>query len=298
MRIRGNSATEKIDVCDDHRLRAVEQVLVRLRRDLSRAHPLDDLAQTACFSPFHFLRVFRLITATTPARFLAALRIAEAKRLLAATDLDITTICMQVGYTSLGTFSHQFARHVGVSPRKFRRLINDMSDQTWEAVLAAAAPPALRAGRSRKVRVRFNGLEPGNIALVGLFESGIPQGWPAACAMARESTEVDLVAGPDGVYMALAMSFSPDADIEALMTSDVPNQYLVGSYGHVHVEDGHIAERSIVIDLRPRRPSDPPIVFASPLLAAQESRLEATPKRLPVGAAGASAGSKKYRDFA
>ncbi|MFI7445637.1 helix-turn-helix domain-containing protein [Nonomuraea indica] len=298
MRTREKSTTEQADGYDDHRLRAVEQVLVKIRRDLSRAHSLDDLAQTACFSPFHFLRVFRVITATTPARFLAALRIAEAKRLLAATNLDITTICMQVGYTSLGTFSHQFARHVGVSPRKFRRLISEMSDQSWEAVLAAAAPPPRRAGRTRKLRVRFNGLEPGNIALVGLFESGIPQGWPAACAMARESTEVDMVAGPDGVYMALAMSFAPDADIEALMTNDLPNQYLVGSYGHVHVEDGHVSESSIVIDLRPRRPSDPPIVFASPLLAAQESRHDAAPESVPVGAARASAGSKKYRDLA
>ncbi|MDR8413106.1 helix-turn-helix domain-containing protein [Nonomuraea sp. 3-1Str] len=296
--MRENGATGRVDVHDDHRLRAVEEVLGKIRRDLSRAHSLDDLAQTACFSPFHFLRVFRLITATTPARFLAALRIAEAKRLLAATDLDITTICMQVGYTSLGTFSHQFARHVGVSPRKFRRLITEMSDQSWDAVLDAVAPPPLRAGRARKLRVRFNGLEPGRIALVGLFESGIPQGWPAACAMARESAEVDMAVGPDGAYMALAMSFSPDADIEAMMTGDLPNQYLVGSYGHVHVEDGHVAESDIVIDLRPRRPSDPPIVFASPLLAAQESGFDPTPKSLPVGRERACAGSKKFRDLA
>ncbi|MEW9552886.1 helix-turn-helix domain-containing protein [Nonomuraea sp. NPDC050783] len=261
-------------------MRAVEQVLGKIRRDLSRAHSLDDLAQTACFSPFHFLRVFRGITATTPARFLAALRIAEAKRLLAATNLDITTICMQVGYTSLGTFSHQFARHVGVSPRKFRRLINEMSDQSWEAVLAAAAPPAPRAGPARKLRVRLDGREPGDIALVGLFESGIPQGWPAACALARESDEVDMAVGPDGAYMALAMSFPSDTDIEDLMAGDGPGRCLVGSYGQIHVKGGRATESSIVIGLRPRRASDPPIVFASPLLAAREHRFAEPRKAL------------------
>ncbi|MBP2702971.1 helix-turn-helix transcriptional regulator [Microbispora sp. RL4-1S] len=278
MRTRENSAPDGIGGCDDHRLRAVEQVLGRIRRDLSRGHSLVDLAQTACFSPFHFLRVFRLVTATTPARFLAALRIAEAKRLLATTDLDITTICMQVGYTSLGTFSHQFARHVGVSPRKYRRLITEMSDQSWETVLAAAAPPPPRAGQARGFRVRFNGLKPGNIALVGLFESGIPQGWPAACAVVRESAEMDLTVCPDGAYMALAMSLPPDTGVEALMTSGVPNQCLVGSYGPIHVKGDRVAgSGGIVIDLRPRRPSDPPIVFASPFLAAQENRLASTP---------------------
>jgi AraC family transcriptional regulator len=296
VRIRENSATDKIDTNPDHRLRAVERVLVQLRRDLSCAHPLDDLAQTACFSSFHFLRVFRLITATTPARFLAALRIAEAKRLLAATDLDITTICMQVGYTSLGTFSYQFARHVGVSPRKFRRLLNDVADQPCEAVLAAAAPP--HTGRARKLRVRFNGLKPGNLALVGLFESGIPQGRPAACALARETTEVDMEVGPDGAYMALAMSFAPDADLEALMADGGPNHCLVGSYGQIHVKGGHTAETSIVIDLRPRRPSDPPIVFASPLVTAGAGRSGPAPAGVPGGAGQACAGSKKYRDSA
>lgn len=276
VRIRGSSATDKPGMSDDHRLRAVEQVLSKIRRDLSRTHSLDDLAQTACFSPFHFLRVFRGITATTPARFLAALRIAEAKRLLAVTNLDITTICMQVGYTSLGTFSHQFARHVGVSPRKFRRLISEMADQSWETVLDAAAPPPPVPEPARTLRVRLNNLRPGDFALIGLFESGIPQGWPAACAMARGTSEADLAVGPDGSYMALAMSFPPDVDVEDLMTSDVPGLCLVGSYGHIQVRGGHVTQSSIVIDLRPRRPSDPPIVFVSPLLAAQESLLDST----------------------
>jgi hypothetical protein len=82
------------------------------------------------------------------------------------------------------------------------------------------------------------------------------------------------------------------------MTNDVPDQCLVGSFGLIHVKGGHATETGIVIDLRPRRSSDPPIVFASPLLAAQKSRIGQAPKVLPDSADRACAGSKKYRDSA
>jgi AraC-like DNA-binding protein len=53
-------------------------------------------------------------------RFLHETRLEAARRLLAHTGDDITTICFAVGFESLGSFSWLFRKRFGVSPRAFR----------------------------------------------------------------------------------------------------------------------------------------------------------------------------------
>jgi AraC-like DNA-binding protein len=48
-------------------------------------------------------------------------RIERAMALLRGTDRSVTAICMDVGFTSLGTFSTRFKELVGVSPSAYRR---------------------------------------------------------------------------------------------------------------------------------------------------------------------------------
>ncbi|MEU5264596.1 AraC family transcriptional regulator [Amycolatopsis sp. NPDC021455] len=257
---------EATGTSEDAHLWAVGQALRRIKADLGGTHSLDELARVAYLSPFHFHRVFRQITSATPARFLAALRIAEAKRLLLGTKANVTTICMDVGYSSLGTFTTQFTRLVGTSPRHFRRLARDLAALPLEEVLAGSVP--VEPQRAAPLRIRLSGLPNGHLALVGLFESGIPQGWPAACTLVRGSAEGDLRIGVDGSYMALVMSLPADAAAEAALTEVRPDQCRVGSWGPVHVRRGRPAQTDVEIVLRPRRASDPPILSVSPLLAA------------------------------
>jgi AraC-like DNA-binding protein len=264
---------EATSTSEDAHLWAVGQALRRIKADLGSTHSLDELARVACLSPFHFHRVFRQITSATPARFLAALRIAEAKRLLLGTKANVTTICMDVGYSSLGTFTTQFTRLVGTSPRYFRRLARDLAALPLEEVLAESVPVEPRPGPP--LRIRLSGLPAGHLALVGLFVSGIPQGWPAACTLVRGTAEADLRIGVDGNYMALVMSLPADAAVEAALTEVRPDQCRVGSWGPVHVQQGRPAETDVEIVLRPRRANDPPILSVSPLLAASR-RLHGT----------------------
>jgi AraC-like DNA-binding protein len=79
--------------------------------------PLDRAAREACLSPFHFQRLFTRTFGETPHRFLTRLRMDQARQLLAAGDLPVTEVCLEVGYTSLGTFSSRFAALTGLSPR-------------------------------------------------------------------------------------------------------------------------------------------------------------------------------------
>jgi AraC-like DNA-binding protein len=82
---------------------------------------LADAAAEADLSAWHFLRLFRRAFGETPHEFLTRLRIERAKDLLTTSGRSVTDICFDVGFSSLGSFSTLFARHVGASPAAFRR---------------------------------------------------------------------------------------------------------------------------------------------------------------------------------
>ena len=108
--------------------RATEEQNRRLLRardamDRSYAQPLDipSLARIAHVSEAHFIRTFRQAFGEPPHRYLQRRRVERAMFLLRATDESVTGICLDVGFTSLGTFSRTFRAIVGVSPSEFRR---------------------------------------------------------------------------------------------------------------------------------------------------------------------------------
>jgi transcriptional regulator GlxA family with amidase domain len=91
--------------------------------DRTYSEPLDipHLARLACVSEAHFIRTFRATFGETPHRYLQRRRVERAIFLLSQSGEDVTTICLQVGFTSLGTFSRTFREIVGESPSEFRR---------------------------------------------------------------------------------------------------------------------------------------------------------------------------------
>lgn len=99
---------------------------VHLARDYAAAmYPgpvsLDDLARAAALSPNHLLRAFRAAFHQSPHQYLTALRLERAQHLLRATERPIAEICLDVGFTSLGSFTSLFARRVGCPPAAYRR---------------------------------------------------------------------------------------------------------------------------------------------------------------------------------
>ena len=108
--------------------RAVEDSNRRLLRardamDGSYARPLDiaALARIAHVSEAHFIRTFRATFGETPHRYLQRRRVERAMFLLVQTDRSVTEICLDVGFTSLGTFSRTFRAIVGESPTQLPR---------------------------------------------------------------------------------------------------------------------------------------------------------------------------------
>ncbi len=81
---------------------------------------LDEISSKACFSRFHFLRLFRQAFNQTPHQYLVARRIEKAKELLSLRDLRVTDVCFEVGFQSLGSFSSLFHKCVGQPPITYR----------------------------------------------------------------------------------------------------------------------------------------------------------------------------------
>jgi AraC-like DNA-binding protein len=101
--------------------------LARLRRardlmDREYARPLDvpAMARAALMSPAHFSRQFRAAYGETPYGYLMTRRIERAKALLRRGDRSVTEVCLEVGCTSLGSFSARFTEIVGESPSAYR----------------------------------------------------------------------------------------------------------------------------------------------------------------------------------
>lgn len=104
----------------DDLLRRIAGVRDRMHAESHEGLRLADLAQQACLSEQQFARLFRATYGSTPGRYLAALRLEHAKRLLLR-DVSVTEVCLSVGYTSLGTFCRRFAVETSLSPRAFQR---------------------------------------------------------------------------------------------------------------------------------------------------------------------------------
>jgi AraC-like DNA-binding protein len=86
----------------------------------ARPMPIRDAAAVARLSPFQFIRRFKALFGETPHQLRIAMRIDRARRLLALTDRAVTDVCLDVGFSSLGSFSALFARRVGRSPSAYR----------------------------------------------------------------------------------------------------------------------------------------------------------------------------------
>lgn len=101
--------------------RCLELMRARLSEDIS----LDELAAEAQLSTFHFARMFKQSVGMPPRVYLTRLRLEKACELLEMTDLPVTEIAHEVGYSSNQVLARVFLKHRHVSPTDYRRAVRD-----------------------------------------------------------------------------------------------------------------------------------------------------------------------------
>jgi len=109
----------RVGLVDRRIRRSVELMHTQLDQDLT----LKALAAASYLSPFHFARLFKKLTGSSPHNYLAGIRAARAQLLLAETDLSVTEIGTRVGYLSGSHFTKAFRVATGATPREFRKSI-------------------------------------------------------------------------------------------------------------------------------------------------------------------------------
>lgn len=258
------------------RRRSVEDAIDAMRARLGEPLSLPAIARTAASSPYHFDRVFRQVTGVPPFRFLAALRLDAARRLLLTTRYSATAICFEVGYSSVGSFTRQFAEAVGMPPARLRGF----------AAAGTAAASLSRVPEERHEGARHEGTEdappsvprdglagvvraPEGFAgaiFVGVFSTPLPSGRPSACALLHQGGSFRTGPLSDGVYhvFAAGIAAAGGAPAQALLQDDA----LRAAAGPVEVRGGE-ARPPLELVLRPRDPVDPPILVSLPVLLAE-----------------------------
>lgn len=228
----------------------VEHVLSTMRLRLNEDLTLDELARAANFSKYYFARMFRQVTGVPPRRYLYALRLQEAKRLLVSTSSTVAEISYQVGYHSVGSFTSRFKASVGVPPTVYRRLDGDVTSLLRTQQQEPREPYQINGNLEGP-----DGVTAGQ-TLLGLFPEPIPEGRPARCDVLGIGGEWSLRHVPTGCWYVLGVTLPPPCPAGGRSTRDPT---LVGICGPVSVGPERPAPR-VTVRLRPQRPVDPPLL--------------------------------------
>jgi AraC family transcriptional regulator len=143
------------------------RVLVHIQGRLDEPLPLDELAGVACFSPYHFHRIFRGMVGESVKEHVRRLRLERAAQRLKQSSQPVTEIAFDAGYEAHESFTRAFHAMFGVAPSEFR-----------ESVHLAANGDPIRfhtpsgGGPPLDVRIeRFDGMRVAFIRHVGSYDS-------------------------------------------------------------------------------------------------------------------------------
>ncbi len=141
---------------ESHRERVL-RAQVYLQTRLDERIDLDQLASVACFSPYHFHRIFRGITGETLMEHVRRLRLERAAQRLKSTDRPVTDLAFEAGYESHEAFTRAFRAMFGDSPSGFRESRAPLPDSSTPryAALPADENVAVRVERFAPMRVAF-----------------------------------------------------------------------------------------------------------------------------------------------
>jgi AraC-like DNA-binding protein len=89
---------------------------------------LDNVARDAGLSRPHFFKLFRENTGVTPALYANTMRIERALDRLTSSQISVTDIGFELGFSSQSHFTHFFSSHVGIAPTQYRTIARVVSE--------------------------------------------------------------------------------------------------------------------------------------------------------------------------
>jgi len=245
---------------------SVAQVVRHINANLNRKHTLEELAEIAGCSVWHFVRIFQRVTNLSPMTYLSASRIEAAKRLLVTSDARIIDICYDVGYNSLGSFGKRFTKLVGMSPRQVRSAALEFDARKFRSQFRIATE---WLGASGGVQLALTAPEhAGDDFLVfsGLFPANVPTLMPVTCGLREGIGDVNMRLPKAGYYRVFAVAIPRCADREDIVLQDCT---LRGSGGAVCITKD-TDQAFLTVDLQEPHLLGPPLLPILPLMLQQK----------------------------
>jgi AraC-like DNA-binding protein len=101
--------------------RRIVQAKIFIDNNFREDIDLDDIADEAFYSRFHFIRLFKMAYGKTPHQYLTRVRIENAKLLL-QNGIAVTDVCFTVGFDSISSFTGLFKRITAFTPAAYQKI--------------------------------------------------------------------------------------------------------------------------------------------------------------------------------
>lgn len=246
-------------------------VVAHMRANAGQELHLEDMAGRVFMSRSQFVRTFVEHCGVSPGRFLSCVRFHQAKQLLVTTSDPVIDICSSVGYASLGTFTAQFTKYVGVTPGQFRLAYGELASVTTGAMLDLCRRNGAIGHQPSGpyLVVDLAGSNHLGMVFVGLFASGAPLGRPLNGGLDAGGGQVRLRLTPRTRHRLLAAGSpgGPEVPLGRYLLPDDEVHVGAATVQRETPSDDAAADTVTSIRLRPLSALDPPVVVALPLLA-------------------------------
>jgi len=123
---------------EEQYVKQILKVMIYIEENIDEELTLEKLAKIACYSPFHFHRIFQAIVGETVHGYVKRLRIQTAAGKLRYTEQPVTAIALDASFETPSAFTKAFKQFMGSSPRNYRSLnaaIDIMSQKIKELPL-------------------------------------------------------------------------------------------------------------------------------------------------------------------
>ncbi|MBQ8578075.1 MAG: AraC family transcriptional regulator [Clostridia bacterium] len=98
----------------------IQYAVLYMQNHFTEPIQLEDAAGIANYSPNYFSSQFKAYTGVTFKQYLTDLRFSFAKKLLEHTELSVSQICTQCGFSDFSHFMSGFKKKYGITPKNFR----------------------------------------------------------------------------------------------------------------------------------------------------------------------------------
>ena len=105
----------------------IAQILQYIDENYRLDISIHSVAAKFCLSDVHFMNYFKQTTGMTCNKYINEIRLRQAGKLLLETEMTVSEICFDCGFSNLSNFNRRFKQYYGVTPSEYKKLLKKIS---------------------------------------------------------------------------------------------------------------------------------------------------------------------------